>query len=176
MKSKGNRKIFRIGLSQKIGGATTSSLEKYWVWGEMIEEYKWLAYGDRRLKIAYTPTEHASHLFKVEKKLKMRKWFSVSQKIELFPEFQHVARSLMDNVDAGETVGIEPQYMFIETLLAASEYLNLINEEMEQVSTICNTTFFKKLYDSDHDKELCLTYSLLTKLKKDKRDTHWGAK
>jgi len=80
--------IFRTELRQKIGGSNTTFVRKIASLKEkgIIEECK-RRDGDGRLKAAYGFTEYASRLFNVERALKMEKWFSASQKIELFPEF-----------------------------------------------------------------------------------------
>ena len=132
--------IFRTELRQKIGGSNTTFVRKIASLKEkgIIEEYKQRE-GDGRLKAAYRLTEYASRLFNVERALKMEKWFSASQKIELFPEFERIARMLMGNgFNVYEMLGIEPQHMFLETLLATSRSPTLKEEEMREILTMCN--------------------------------------
>mgnify|MGYP001032086506 FL=1 len=132
--------IFRTELRQKIGGSNTTFVRKIASLKEkgIIEEYK-RREGDGRLKAAYRLTDYASRLFNVERALKMEKWFSASQKIELFPEFERIARMLMGNgFNVYEMLGIEPQHMFLETLLATSKSPALREEEMREILTMCN--------------------------------------
>jgi len=132
--------IFRTELRQKIGGSNTTFVRKIASLKEkgIIEEYKQRE-GDGRLKAAYRLTDYASRLFNVERALKMEKWFSASQKIELFPEFERIARMLMGNgFNVYEMLGIEPQHMFLETLLATSRSPTLKEEEMREILTMCN--------------------------------------
>ena len=132
--------IFRTELREKIGGSNTTFVRKIASLKEkgIIEEYK-RREGDGRLKAAYRLTDYASRLFNVERALKMEKWFSASQKIELFPEFERIARMLMGNgFNVYEMLGIEPQHMFLETLLATSRSPTLKEEEMREILTMCN--------------------------------------
>lgn len=132
--------IFRTELRQKIGGSNTTFVRKIASLKEkgIIEEYK-RREGDGRLKAAYRLTDYASRLFNVERALEMEKWFSASQKIELFPEFERIARMLMGNgFNVYEMLGIEPQHMFLETLLATSRSPALREEEIREILTMCN--------------------------------------
>lgn len=132
--------IFRTELRQKIGGSNTTFVRKIASLKEkgIVEEYK-RREGDGRLKAAYRLTDYASRLFNVERALKMEKWFSASQKIELFPEFERIARLLMGNgFNVYEMLGIEPQHMFLETLLATSRSPALGEEEIREILTMCN--------------------------------------
>lgn len=132
--------IFRTELRQKIGGSNTTFVRKIASLKEkgIIEEYK-RREGNGRLKAVYRLTEYATRLFNVERALKMEKWFSASQKIELFPEFERIARILMGNgFNVYEMLGIEPQHMFLETLLATSKSPALREEEIREVLTMCN--------------------------------------
>ena len=132
--------IFRTELREKIGGSNTTFVRKIASLKEkgIIEEYK-RREGDGRLKAAYRLTDYASRLFNVERALKMEKWFSASQKIELFPEFERIARMLMGNgFNVYEMLGIEPQHMFLETLLATSRSPTLREEETREILTMCN--------------------------------------
>lgn len=132
--------IFRTELRQKIGGSNTTFVRKIASLKEkgIIEEFK-RREGDGRLKAAYGLTEYARRLFNVERALGMEKWFSASQKIELFPEFERIARMLMGNgLNVYEMLGIEPQHMFLETLLATSRSPALREEEIREILTMCN--------------------------------------
>lgn len=132
--------IFRTELRQKIGGSNTTFARKIASLKEkgIIEEFK-RREGDGRLKAAYRLTDYASRLFNVERALGMKKWFSASQKIELFPEFERIARMLMGNgFNVYEMLGIEPQHMFLETLLATSRSPALREEEIREILTMCN--------------------------------------
>lgn len=133
--------IFRTVLQKKIGGSNTTFVRKISSLKEkgIIEEYKRRGDGGGRLKTAYKFTEYANRLFNVERALKMEKWFSASQKIELFPEFERITRALIGNsLNIYEMLGIEPQHMFIETLLATSSSPDLKEEEIREILTICN--------------------------------------
>jgi len=136
--------LFRTDLRRKIGGSNTTFVKKILNLKEkgMIEEYK-RREGERgRLKTAYRFTEYANRLFNVENALKMERWFSASQKIELFPEFEKIAQALMGGgFNVYEMLGIEPQHMFLETLLATNKPPNLREEEMREVLTMCNALF-----------------------------------
>jgi len=133
--------IFRTELQRKIGGSNTTFVRKVSRLKEkgIIEEHKRREGGDGRLKTAYRFTEYANRLFNVEKALKMEEWFSASQRIELFPEFQRIAQALTGNgFDVYRSLGIEPQHMFIETLLATSEHPSLGEAELRETLTACN--------------------------------------
>ena len=132
--------IFRIDLRRRVGGSNTTFVRKIASLKNkgIIEEYKRREHSGR-LKTAYKLTEYASRLFNVESALRMEKWFSASQKIELFPEFERITRALMGNgLNVYETLGIEPQHMFLETLLATSRSPALKEEEIREVLTMCN--------------------------------------
>ena len=132
--------IFRIDLRRRVGGSNTTFIRKIASLKNkgIIEEYKRREHGGR-LKTAYKFTEYASRLFNVESALRMEKWFSASQKIELFPEFERITRALMGNgLNVYEMLGIEPQHMFLETLLATSRSPALKEEEIREVLTMCN--------------------------------------
>ncbi len=133
--------VFRTELQEKIGGSNTTFVRKISSLKEkgIIEEYKRREEGEGRLKTAYRFTEYANRLFSVEKALKMEKWFSASQKIELFPEFQRIAQVLTGNgLDVYKALGIEPQHMFIETLLAASKPPGIKESELREALTASN--------------------------------------
>lgn len=132
--------VFRTVLQGKLGGSNTTFVRKVSRLKEkgIIEEHKRREEGGR-LKTAYRFTEYAKRLFNVEKALKMGEWFSASQKIELFPEFQRISQALTgDGFDVYKTLGIEPQHMFIETLLATSERPSLGEAELREALTACN--------------------------------------
>ncbi|MFQ5711534.1 MAG: hypothetical protein ACE5GD_07105 [Candidatus Geothermarchaeales archaeon] len=94
------------------------------------------------MKTAYRFTDYAIRLFNVEQALKMKRWFSASQRIELIPEFNRIAQALMGNgFDIYEMLGIEPQHMLLETLLATSEPLDLKDEEIREVLSMVNALF-----------------------------------
>jgi len=133
--------IFRTDLRKKIKGSNTTLVKKISSLKEkgIIEEYKQRERKSGRLKTAYTFTDYAERLFKVEKALKMEKWFSASQKIELFPEFARIAEVLMgEGYNVYDMLGIEPQCIFIETLLATSKPPSLEDKEIREVLTACN--------------------------------------
>jgi len=135
--------VFRTELQKMIGGSNTTFVRKISSLKEkgIIEEYKRREEGGGRLKTAYRFTEYANLLFNVEKALKMEKWFSASQKIELFPEFQRIARALTGNgFDVYKALGIEPQHMFIETLLATSKPPSVREAELREALTTCSAT------------------------------------
>ncbi|MEM2935932.1 MAG: hypothetical protein QW231_02000 [Candidatus Bathyarchaeia archaeon] len=136
--------LFRTDLRQKIGGSNTTFVKRILNLKEkgLIEEYKRREGEKGRLKTAYRFTEYANRLFDVENALKMEKWFSASQKIELFPEFEKIAQTLLGGgFNVYEMLGIEPQHMFLETLLATSKPPNLREEEIREVLTMCNALF-----------------------------------
>jgi len=133
--------IFRVDLRQRVGGSNTTFVKKIASLRNkgIIEEYKRREHGDGRLKAAYKFTEYASRLFNVESALRMEKWFSASQKIELFPEFERIAQALMgDSFSVYKMLGIEPQHMFLETLFATSRSPALKEEEIRETLTMCN--------------------------------------
>lgn len=138
---KGGGNIFRSDLREKIKGSNTTFVKKISSLKEkgVIEEYKRRERKSGRLKTAYRLTVQASWLFNIERVLKIKKWFSASQKIELFPEFAHIAKVLMgEGYNVYGMLGIEPQHIFIETLLATSKFLPLEDEETREVLSACN--------------------------------------
>ena len=94
--------IFRVDLRQRIGGSNTTFVRKIASLKErgLIEEYKRRAGEGDRLRTAYRLTDYANQLFNVERALGTEKWFSASQKIELFPEFERMARALGETAAA----------------------------------------------------------------------------
>jgi len=133
--------VFRTDFQKKMGGSNTTFVKKISSLKEkgIVEEYKRREDVDGRLKTAYRFTEYANRLFNVEKALKMEKWFSASQKIELFPEFQRIAQTLTGNgFDVYKALSIEPQHMFIETLLASSRPPDVKEPELREALTACN--------------------------------------
>ena len=136
--------IFRTDLRLKLGGSNTTFIRKIVSLKEkgIIEEFKGRAPENRRLKTAYRLTEYANRLFNVENALKMERWFSASQKIELFPEFEQIAQSIMGgDFNMYKLLGIEPQHIFLETLLATSSPPPLTDEGIREVLTACNAFF-----------------------------------
>jgi len=136
--------VFRTDLRRKLSGSNTTLVRKIISLKEkgIIEEIKERAPENGRLKTAYKFTEYANRLLNIENALKMKKWFSASQKIELFPEFEQIARSMMgSNFSVYEMLGIKPQHMFLETLLATSSPPPLKDEEIREVLTACNAVF-----------------------------------
>lgn len=132
--------IFRIELRQKIGGSNTtfqkriSSLIKKGIIDEHRRE-------DGRRKTAYRLTEHASRVYSLERILAMDKWFSASQRIELFPDFDRVSRMLMPtSKNVYEILGIEPQHLIAEVILAVSKPPNLSEGDLRETLTLCNAT------------------------------------
>jgi DNA-binding HxlR family transcriptional regulator len=133
--------IFRTDLQRRVGGSNTTFVRKIASLKNkgMIEEYKRREHGSGRLKTAYKLTEYASRLFNVESALRMERWFSASQKIELFPELERITRALMGNgINVYEMLGIEPQHVLLETLLATSRSPALKEDEIREALTMCN--------------------------------------
>ncbi len=130
--------MFRDLLKKKVGGSNTTFIRKIASLKEkgIIEEYK---RADGRTKTAYRFTEHATRIFHFAEALKMRKWYSANQKIELFPEFERMTQALTgNNLNVYKMLGIEPQHMFLETSLAASESPRLKDEEVRETLVMCN--------------------------------------
>ena len=133
--------IFRVDLRQRIGGSNTTFVRKIACLKErgLLEEYKRRAEGGGRLKTAYRLTDYANQMFNVERALGTEKWFSASQKIELFPEFERMARALGgDGRSVYEALGIEPRHVFLETLLATNRCPPLAEEDVREVLTLCS--------------------------------------
>jgi len=136
--SKAGGDIFRTELRARLGGSHTTfgrKIESLKTKG-VIEEYK---RRNGRLRTAYKLTEYASRLFNLQTVLKMKRWFSASQKIELFPEFENIAKALTgEKTNVYKMLGIQPQHMFLETLLAANEPPALEEEEIREILTMCS--------------------------------------
>lgn len=133
--------IFRTELRRRIGGSNTTFQKRIaGLLGKgMIEEYK---REDGRRRTAYRLTEHASSVFNLERVLAMDKWFSASQRIELFPEFDQTSRILTPtSKSAYEILGIKPQHLIAEVILATNKPPNLSGEEdLRETLTLCNAT------------------------------------
>lgn len=142
--SKAGGDIFRTDLRARLGGSHTTfgrKIESLKTKG-IIEEYK---RRNGRLRTAYKLTEYASRLLNLQTVLRMKRWFSASQKIELFPEFENIAKALTgDKINAYKMLGIEPQHMFLETLLAANEPPALEEKEIREILTMC-TAFLQNV-------------------------------
>lgn len=130
--------ISRVDLRRKVGGSNTtfakkiSSLKRKGV----IEEFK---REDGRLRTAYRFTQHYRHLSGLQEALKMENWFSASQNIELFPEFERIAQTLVGEASGVyKMLGIEPQHMLLETSLAVSNRLALKDEEVRDILSLCS--------------------------------------
>jgi hypothetical protein len=133
--------ISRINLRQRVKGSNTTFLKKISSLKNkgVIEEYKRREREGGRLRTAYEFTEYANRLFNIENALRMEKWFSASQKIELFPELERISQALMrSSLNVYEMLGIEPQHMFLETLLATSRPPALKEEEIREALSMCN--------------------------------------
>ncbi len=133
--------VFRTDLRNKIKGSNTTFIKRISSLKEkgIIEEYKRREHESGRLKTAYQLTLHAKWLFKIEKVRKKERWFSACQKIGLLPEFAHIAKVLMgEGYSVYEMLGIEPQQIFMETLLATSKFPPLQDEETREVLSACN--------------------------------------
>ncbi len=136
--------VFRDVLKKKVGGSNTTFIRKIASLKDkgIIEEYK---RRDGRTKTAYRFTAHANRLFHFAEALRLQNWFSASQKIELFPEFERMAQALMGNdFNVYEKLGIEPQHIFLETSLAASESPRMKDDEVRETLAMCNA-FLQKI-------------------------------
>lgn len=129
---------FRTDLRKEVGGSNTTFMRKIESLKEkgMIEEYK---RSDGRLKTAYRITMHMRHMFDLQKVLRMQKWFSASQKIELVPELDRIGQALMGNDSSiYRMLGIEPQYMSLQTTLASKEAPSMQDEEVREILSMCS--------------------------------------
>jgi len=144
--------ISRVDLRRKVGGSNTtfakriSSLKRKIA----IEEFK---KANGRLRTAYRFTQYYRHLSGLQEVLKMENWFSANQTIELFPEFERIAQTLMGE-DSGvfKALGIKPQRMLLETSLAVSERLELTDDQVRDVLSLCNATFQNLVTERLHSK------------------------
>jgi len=132
--------IFRTELRRRIEGSNTTFQKRIasLIGKGMIEEYK---REDGRRRTAYRLSEHASCVFNLERILAMDKWFSASQRIELFPEFDQVSRILMPaSKSVYEILGIKPQHLIAEVILAVNKPPNLSGGDLREALTLCNAT------------------------------------
>lgn len=130
--------IFREDLRSRVKGSNTTFIRKLMSLEKkgLIEAYK---KEDGRVKTAYRFTPHAKHLFNIADALGMEKWFSASQKIELFPEFGPITQPLTGkDIDVYNMLGIEPQRLSLETHLAASESPSVKTEETGELLSMCS--------------------------------------
>jgi len=144
--------IFRVDLRRRMGGSNTTFAKKIVSLKRkgIIEEYK---RGDGRLRATYRFTDHFRRLLGLERVLEMEKWFSASQTIQLFPEFERIAQTLMgEGSSVYEMLDIEPQHMFLETSLAASPPPPLEDREIRDVLSLCNAIFQNVITDRLHGK------------------------
>ncbi len=142
--------ISRQELRKEIGGSNTTFIKKISILKDkgMIEEYKGT---EGRTKTWYRFTQHAKHLFNISDILKTKKWFSANQKIELFPEFENIAKVLLGKgIDVYNMLGITPQHMILETSLASTENSSLDQEKMRDVLSLCNAIFQKIITERIH--------------------------
>jgi predicted transcriptional regulator len=132
--------IFRTELRRRIEGSNTTFQKRIsnLIEKGMIEEYK---REDGRRRTAYRLSDHASSVFNLERILAMDKWFSASQRIELFPEFDQASRILMPaSKSAYEILGIKPQHLIAETILAVNKPPKLRGSDLGDALTLCNAT------------------------------------
>lgn len=102
----------------------------------MIEEYK---RSDGRLRTAYRISTHMRHMFDLQKVLRMQKWFSANQRIELVPELDRMAQALMRNGSSVyRMLGIEPQHVSLDTTLASKEVSPMEDEEVRDILSMCS--------------------------------------
>jgi DNA-binding Lrp family transcriptional regulator len=130
--------VVRTILRKKVGGSNTtfvSKIEKLKDKG-IIEEYK---QKNQRKKTTYRFSYHYAQLLNFSDILTDKKWFSANQKIELFPEFEKIAKILMGKgVDVYKTLGIEPQHISLETSLVTNESSTLNETKVRNVLSLCN--------------------------------------
>jgi DNA-binding Lrp family transcriptional regulator len=134
-------RAYRTDLRAKIGGSNTTFMRKVESLKDkgILEEFKTRKLGGKRMKAAYSFTSSTSRLFDLKKVLEMHKWFSASEKIELFPEFDKIARALIgDEVNVYQMLGIQPQYLSIETILATSIPPSLTEEQVKELLPMIN--------------------------------------
>ena|GEM_PF-3447459 len=130
--------IFRDELRRKVLGSNTTFIRKLTglKMKGIVEEYK---KANGRMKTAYRLTAHAQRIFNLADVVRLEKWFSASQQIELFPEFESIPQRLMgDDLNIYKILGIEPQHVFLETSLATSESPPLKEEEVRETLSMCN--------------------------------------
>lgn len=124
---------FRTNLRMRVGGSNTTFIKKIASLKEkgIIEEYK---RSNGRLKAAYKFTEHARRIFNLDKILSMEKWFSAHQKIELFPELERVAQTMVrDDSSIYKILGIESLHISLETSLAIDKPPTMKEEEVREI-------------------------------------------
>jgi len=130
--------VFRTDLKRKIGGSNTTFIRKIASLKKkgIIDEYK---RKDERLKTAYKFTRHAQTIFDIHDMLSMEKWFSASQKIELFPELERIAQLVIgDGLDIYGMLGIQPLHMSLEASLATNTPPTVKEEEVREILSMIN--------------------------------------
>lgn len=151
----GGGRAFRTRLRERIRGSNTTFMQKVESLKEkgMLEESKTREGDGGRMKTAYAFTSYASRLFDLEQVLRMQKWFSASEKIELYPEFDRIARALIgDDFNVYELLGIQPQYLSIETILATSTPPSLSEEQVKELLPMINAYLQNIVTGSLHPK------------------------
>lgn len=148
-------RIYRTDLRERIGGSNTTFTRKIESLKEkgMVDEFKTRELGGARMKAAYTFTPYASRLFNLKEVLGMQKWFSASDKIELFPEFDRIARAMIgDDFSVYRLLGIQPHYLSIETILAASVHPSLTDEQIKELLSMINAYLQNLVTSSLHSR------------------------
>lgn len=142
--------ISRQNLRDAIGGSNTTFVRKVMSLKEkgIIEEYKGT---EGRTKTWYRFTQHAAHIFNFSDMLTIKKWFSASQKIELFPEFEQIANVLLGKgMNVYDMLGIKPQHMVLETSLASTEFSASDQKRVRDVLSLCNAVFQNIITEKIH--------------------------
>lgn len=148
-------RAYRTDLRAKIGGSNTTFMKKIEsLKGKgILEEFKTRGIGGRRMKAAYAFTTYTSRLFDLKDVLEMHKWFSASERIELFPEFDRIARALIgDDFDVYRMLGIQRQHLSIETVLATSIPPALTDEQVKELLPMINAYLQNIVTSSLHPK------------------------
>ncbi len=134
-------RIYRTDLREEVGGSNTTFMRKLESLREkgMLDEFKTREIGGGRMKTAYALTKYASRLFELEEVLRMQKWFSASERIEIFPEFDRISRALIgDDFNVYELLGIQPQHLLIETILATSVPPAITEDQVKDLLPMIN--------------------------------------
>ena len=134
-------RVYRTDLRERIGGSNTTFTRKIEGLKQkgMLDEFKTRELGGARMKAAYAFTPYASRLFELKEVLGMHKWFSASERVELFPEFDRIARAIRgDDFSVYKLLGIQPQYLSIETVLATSVHPSLTDEQIKELLSMVN--------------------------------------
>lgn len=150
IKNKGD--VVRTLLKEQLGGSNSTFVSKIesLIDKEIIEEYK--RTGKRR-KTAYKFSQHYAQILGLKEALKDKKWFSANQKIQLFPEFEKISEILQgQNNNTYKTLGIEPQYVSLETSLFINGPKSLDQAETRDVLSLCNAYFQNIITSKVHPK------------------------